>query len=132
MTFSEHFKRHPQAVVYFIEDFVGNTGKRHHVYTPHISNGYYGKVQILWISFLFVIRFYAVLGYYSKASNPSHKVDLPKTLRTRLEAFYAPWNQKLRNLLLNSNIIYTPPNDIPPEYLNGDKLKLPKWLGRNS
>lgn len=44
VTFAEHFKNHPQAVVYFIEDFVGNTGKRHHVYTPHVSNGYYGMI----------------------------------------------------------------------------------------
>mmetsp|Transcript_4127 Transcript_4127/g.5184 ORF Transcript_4127/g.5184 Transcript_4127/m.5184 type:complete len:132 (+) Transcript_4127:15-410(+) len=110
VTFAAHFKTMPQAVVYFIEDFVGNIGKRHHVYTPHISNGYY------------------VLGYYSKAGKPSHKDPIPEGVQTKLKEYFAPWNKKLRDLLLSSNIRYEPVNPIPKEYLQGNRLTLPSWL----
>merc|ERR1712113_1110351 len=102
----------PQAVVHFIEDFVGSSGKRHHIYNPRKQNGYY------------------VLGYYSKAGRPSHKDPLPEPVAEKLREYFRESNRKLRELILSSNMVYKPAN-IPEQYLNGQSMDLPEWLANS-
>lgn len=114
--FSDHFKFFPQAIVHAIEEYVGNTGVRHHYYEPTFKDGFY------------------VLGDFSKATHPSHHGSMDPKAKELLENYYAKWNKELHEMIKASdpetglmrgiNMML----ESPKEYLHGKTIRLPKWI----
>lgn len=110
VVFSDHFKRSPLAVMHALESFLGV--KRNKGLHIHSVNGY------------FVVGG----GKYSKAHKPSHQSKPSLLFKDKLERFFSPFNQALRNLLKDggSSIAFRPVQPIPDHI--AANFTLPEWL----